>query len=549
MSQAEDLLNGLGQDDIALYIANPEEEPHIIIGEDRVVTVPDELKRIAVQFDHNIETVTFDCPRYWDGHDMSEMAVFVNYMRTDSFVGSYPCTNISVDETNSNIMHFDWTISNEVTMLDGKISFLVCVMNADEDGKLVNHWNSELSQDMYISKGLESSTPVLDMYPELITQLLIRLNLINKIEPLTYVDDGNGNVEIKGIGFPENIAKLYSNKMLYEVGDYCVYLGVLHKCTFPVAEPEEWNQSKWTLVTIADEMKECFTNVDDGKAAVASAITDMNVPTDATDTFEQMANNIRLIKTGRGNAQPEDVKEGVTFTNESGELLVGTSTAAKDLVILQSSYDTLEEEKNNLKSNYDTLEKEKNELSEQYTNLQNDHSEYVNAVVNGLANSGLDVSTETSAEELIALLQKEYPEPFIVYDTGTLAEGLTLVGFTNDTTKGYLHATSEASCNSKDNRTVKIEGINLTGHNNIMIHMTYGKMISYGTADLKYGIDTASTVDPYMINKTHTNDITIDVSEYSDTHSLVFNLYTENNSGDESYAASIDVKISKIELV
>lgn len=42
------------------------DEAHIVINSDRSVSVPDELKNIAVQYDHNIETVTFDCPRYWD---------------------------------------------------------------------------------------------------------------------------------------------------------------------------------------------------------------------------------------------------------------------------------------------------------------------------------------------------------------------------------------------------------------------------------------------------------------------------------------------------
>ena len=46
-------------------------EPHIVIDSHRAITVPEQLKRIAVQFDHNFETVTFDCPRYWDGHDLS----------------------------------------------------------------------------------------------------------------------------------------------------------------------------------------------------------------------------------------------------------------------------------------------------------------------------------------------------------------------------------------------------------------------------------------------------------------------------------------------
>ena len=57
MSQAEVLLESLPTGN------SGDLEPHIIIDKKRKVSVPDELKRIAVQHDHNIETVTFDCPR------------------------------------------------------------------------------------------------------------------------------------------------------------------------------------------------------------------------------------------------------------------------------------------------------------------------------------------------------------------------------------------------------------------------------------------------------------------------------------------------------
>ena len=70
MSQATDLLNSLTDDQISAYSSNAGEEPHIVIGNDRFITVPESLKRIAVQYDHNVETVTFDCPRYWDDLDM-----------------------------------------------------------------------------------------------------------------------------------------------------------------------------------------------------------------------------------------------------------------------------------------------------------------------------------------------------------------------------------------------------------------------------------------------------------------------------------------------
>lgn len=170
MSKADELLNSLSEDEISLQLANPDTEPHIVIGEDRIVSVPKELQRIAVQYDHDVETVTFDCPRYWDGLDMSELRIYINYMRKDRYVACYKATDITVDAADSNIMHFNWTVSRNVTEVKGELKFLVCIKKGDEDGNEVNHWNSELNTEMYISEGLEVEPSIFDPYPDIIGQ-------------------------------------------------------------------------------------------------------------------------------------------------------------------------------------------------------------------------------------------------------------------------------------------------------------------------------------------------------------------------------------------
>lgn len=163
MSEAHDLLNSLVDS----------EEEYIVIGNDRRITISENLKRLAVQFDHNIETVTFKCPRYWDSHDMSEMAIYVNYMRPDGYKDRYPVDNVKVEGDD---MFFDWTISRNVTEIKGNISFLICIMKTDDDGNEERHWNSELSQEAYISEGMECEESPFYSDTDLVTQLLLRIN-------------------------------------------------------------------------------------------------------------------------------------------------------------------------------------------------------------------------------------------------------------------------------------------------------------------------------------------------------------------------------------
>lgn len=171
MSKAEELLNTLAVTDNTNARLSVSDEPHLIIGPDRVVNVPNELKRLAVQFDHNVETVTFDCPRYWDEHDMSQMHIYINYLRPDKESAMFKAQNIVVDETDPSVMHFDWTISRNVSEVPGQLVFLVCIKKADAEGNEKTHWNSELCKTCYISEGLEIDGEELKvLYPDIIEQ-------------------------------------------------------------------------------------------------------------------------------------------------------------------------------------------------------------------------------------------------------------------------------------------------------------------------------------------------------------------------------------------
>lgn len=102
---------------------------------------------------------------------MSQMSVYINYLRSDSYRAAYKADNITVDASNSSIMHFDWTISRNVSSVTGKIVFLVCVKKTDADGNESNHWNSELCKDCYVSEGLEPNAEELkEAYPDIIEQ-------------------------------------------------------------------------------------------------------------------------------------------------------------------------------------------------------------------------------------------------------------------------------------------------------------------------------------------------------------------------------------------
>ncbi|XID92491.1 hypothetical protein ACF3MZ_29185 [Paenibacillaceae bacterium WGS1546] len=83
-----------------------------------------------------------------------------------------------------------------------------------------------------------------------------------------------------------------------------------------------------TAKDAAGAISELFTNVSDGKAAVAAAITDKGVPTAADDTFAEMADNIGAIPVGPdtsdATAVAGDILAPKTAYGSAGTKLTGT---------------------------------------------------------------------------------------------------------------------------------------------------------------------------------------------------------------------------------
>lgn len=155
MSQAEELLDTLTEETVSRMAGYSTYEPHIVIDRNRYIFVPAELRRIGVQYDHNVETVTFDCPRNWGGHDFTFLDAYIFYVRPDGFKGYYKFGKPTVDETDNNIIHFDWKVSREVTEVPGPLKISVCMRWPMVSDEPFVHWNTEINKDMFISEGLD----------------------------------------------------------------------------------------------------------------------------------------------------------------------------------------------------------------------------------------------------------------------------------------------------------------------------------------------------------------------------------------------------------
>ena len=151
MSLAENLLNSIPDNNSNSRIAGSgSDEPHIVVDETRTIKVPDSLKTIAVKGDKDVETVTIDCIRYWDGHDLSNFDVFLNYTLPNGDDGTYVPKSITRTE---DTFSFEWVISRAFTLYSGQLTFWIVAKKLNSDGTLYKQWSSFKNSECSIADG------------------------------------------------------------------------------------------------------------------------------------------------------------------------------------------------------------------------------------------------------------------------------------------------------------------------------------------------------------------------------------------------------------
>ena len=153
-----------------------EGERFVIIPSTRKISVPQAYKIIGAVGDHNSEQLTFECPRYVDGHDVSECAShFIKWTNALGKPGTSAVDGIVVDGDN---VLFTWTIPALATMAAGIINFTITFEDIDENGKLLYRWSSATCQECQIAASLidTASADTPQPAPSDITTIIYALN-------------------------------------------------------------------------------------------------------------------------------------------------------------------------------------------------------------------------------------------------------------------------------------------------------------------------------------------------------------------------------------
>lgn len=158
---------------LAASVVEPVNDIFEIDPESRVIAVPASEKLFGVANDGNAERKLFKCPKIvGDNIDLSTMHLYVNYQNANGDKYPYLVEDI---QTDGDYITFSWLIGPDVVAYKGQIKFIVCAKNG-----ATAEWNTTLAEGTVL-EGLEATDEVVERNPDIIEQILTRLDNVTEI--------------------------------------------------------------------------------------------------------------------------------------------------------------------------------------------------------------------------------------------------------------------------------------------------------------------------------------------------------------------------------
>lgn len=148
----------------------------------RTISVPDAYRILGVESDESVKVVPFQCPKMVeDDVDLTDFTLYINYVNAGGDFDMYSIENVK--ESGENIT-FDWIIRRSVTARRGTIRFILCAKRSDDEGNIIQEWNTTINDECESLEGLEGAPSIADQFPDIIQQILEKLQEI--------IDGGGG---------------------------------------------------------------------------------------------------------------------------------------------------------------------------------------------------------------------------------------------------------------------------------------------------------------------------------------------------------------------
>lgn len=268
--------------------AEPVNDIFQINPENRTITVPESEKIFGVSHDGNTERKHFRCPKIvGDNIDLSTMHLYINYQNANGKKYPYLVEDV---QTDGDYITFSWLIGPDVVAYKGQVKFIVCAKKADSSGNLVNEWNTTLAEGTVL-EGLEAADEVVTRNPDIIEQILTRLDNVTEIPQEKVTEAVDQYMTANPISVPKKLSDLEEDTMHRTVAD---------------TEKKTWNSYGTRIsdiekngtgggIDVDAELKEYMQDV---KPNIKKSIINKGGTVEDADSFSKYADRILNIPNG-----------------------------------------------------------------------------------------------------------------------------------------------------------------------------------------------------------------------------------------------------------
>ena len=170
--------------------------------ENRAITVPESERIFGVSHDGNTERKHFRCPKIvGDNIDLSTMHLYINYQNANGQKYPYLVEDV---QTDGDCITFSWLISPDVVAHKGQVKFIVCAKKGDGT---IPEWNTTIAEGTVL-EGLEATDEVVERNPDIIEQILTRLDNVTEIPQEKVAEAVSTYMEANPINVPKNLSDL-----------------------------------------------------------------------------------------------------------------------------------------------------------------------------------------------------------------------------------------------------------------------------------------------------------------------------------------------------
>lgn len=158
-------------------LASAGNEVFVVDNNLRTVSIPESMSVLGVEHDDDVHRLYFQIPKMYGDTDLSDFDIRINYMNAAGDGDVYAVTDKEVSGDN---ITFSWLVGRHAFAQQGNVIFIVCLKQTDDEGNVIKEFNTTVSTLPPVLEGLETSELVVQENPDIIEQILQRLDDIEE---------------------------------------------------------------------------------------------------------------------------------------------------------------------------------------------------------------------------------------------------------------------------------------------------------------------------------------------------------------------------------